>query len=462
MNPMSSDDAPAPAPPPAAQGAPAQLDPAALMRTPQYRRLLVLAAFIGIIVSLVSWLFLEGVHALQQLVYQTLPETLGFAQAPWWWPLPWLGLAGVAIAFAVVRLPGHGGHDPSQGLASGPPITPAMVPGVGLAALATLGFGMVLGPEAPLVGLASGVALWVAGRSRRPVPEQALVVIAAAGSFAALATIFGSPVVGAVIIIEAAALGGATLPLVLLPGLIAAGIGSLVFVGVGSLTGLSSDNYALPPLALPAYPTPQVTDFLWTILLALITAVVVFAVMTLGRRTRDIVARRPYVFHPAAALLVGLVAAGFAAATGQSANAVLFSGQEEMSATVAAASTVSLATLALLLLAKALAWGISMGAARGGPTFPAMFLGVVAGLLAAHLPGVSQTPAIGVLVGAACVSVLRLPLSSIILALLITGAGAGVAPLVIVGVAVAYLATLMLADRAQAQLAGQPAGSVAR
>jgi H+/Cl- antiporter ClcA len=443
---VSSETAPGAVP--TASGGPApQLDPAALMRTAPYRRLLILAAFIGVVVSLASWLFLEGTHALQQWTYETLPTTLGFAEAPWWWPLPVLAIAGVAIAFAVVRLPGHGGHDPSLGLASGPPITPAMLPSVVLAAVATLGFGMVLGPEAPLIGIATGVALWVAGRSRRPIPDQALTVIAAAGSFAALATIFGSPIVGAVIIIEAAALGGATLPLVLLPGLIAAGIGSLVFVGVGSLTGLSSSAYALPPLALPAYPTPQFTDFLWTIVLALVTAAVVLGTMALGRRTRDVVARRPYLFHPAAAVLVGVIAVAFAAMTGQSANAVLFSGQEEMTTTVQAASTLTLATLALLMLAKALAWGISMGAARGGPTFPAMFLGVVAGLLAAHLPGFAETPAIGVLVGAACVAVLKLPLSSIILALIITQAGAGVAPLIIVGVAVAYLATLLLADR---------------
>jgi H+/Cl- antiporter ClcA len=64
-----------------------------------------------------------------------------------------------------------------------------------------------------------------------------------------------------------------------------------------------------------------------------------------------------------------------------------------------------------------------------------------------HLPGLAETPAIGGLVGAALVSVLRLPLASIILALLITQAGPGVAPLTIVAVAVAYIATLSLTDR---------------
>ena len=45
------------------------------------------------------------------------------------------------------------------------------------------------------------------------------------------------------------------------------------------------------------------------------------------------------------------------------------------------------------------------------------------------------------------VSVLQLPLSSIIIALLVTQAGAGVVPLIIVGVVVAYIATKVLAAR---------------
>jgi H+/Cl- antiporter ClcA len=423
------------------------VDPAALMRTRPYRRLLILAALIGIVVSLASWAFLELTHALQQWVYTDLPKSLGFDNEPWWWPLPVLVLAGLVIALAVTRLPGHGGHDPSRGLASGSPITPEQLPGMLLAAAATIGLGLVLGPEAPLIGLGTGLALFVVALSRRPVPDQAKMVIAAAGSFAALATIFGSPIVGAVIIIEAAGLGGATLPVVLLPGLVAAGIGSLVFVGVGSVTGLSTAAYALPALKLPSYPTPRLTDFLWSIPLAVVAAVVVFAIMELGRRTHRVVTTRPLLLHPAAAVVVGLLAIGFSEISGQPSSAVLFSGQDEMAATVQKATTVSLATIALLLVAKALAWGISLGAARGGPTFPAIFLGLTGGLLAGHLPGFAETPAIGVLVGVATVSVLRLPLSAIILALLITGAGAGVAPLVIVGVAVAYLVTLLLAAR---------------
>ena len=56
-------------------------------------------------------------------------------------------------------------------------------------------------------------------------------MLASAGSFAAIATLPGSPTTGAFLLMEAAGLGGPMLGLVLVPGLLAAGIGSLIFVG---------------------------------------------------------------------------------------------------------------------------------------------------------------------------------------------------------------------------------------
>jgi hypothetical protein len=75
--------------------------------------------------------------------------------------------------------------------------------------------------------------------------------------------------------IEAAALGGQRTRVMLIPGLIAAGIGSLVSAGVGSLTGLSSSDYSLAALELPAFDTPTLADFAWTIVLAPAIAIVV-------------------------------------------------------------------------------------------------------------------------------------------------------------------------------------------
>jgi hypothetical protein len=111
----------------------------------------------------------------------------------------------------------------------------------------------------------------------------------------------------------------------------------------------------------------------------------------------------------------------------------------------------SLSVFAWLLVFKGLAWSISLGNFRGGPTFPALFLGTAAGLLAGHLPGPSETPAVAVLMGAACVSMLRLPLSSVIIALLLTSsAGLAVGPLIIVEVTTAYITTEVLSARMRA------------
>jgi hypothetical protein len=68
-----------------------------------------------------------------------------------------LGVAGLPVAFAITRLPGNGGHVPAHGLQVGGN-EPKMVPGVALAAFVTLSFGLVLGPEAPLIAIGAGIA----------------------------------------------------------------------------------------------------------------------------------------------------------------------------------------------------------------------------------------------------------------------------------------------------------------
>jgi H+/Cl- antiporter ClcA len=94
---------------------------------------------------------------------------------------------------------------------------------------------------------------------------------------------------------------------------------------------------------------------------------------------------------------------------------------------------------------------MSLGSFRGGPTFPAVFLGAAGGLLASRLPGFPVTPAVAVGMGAATVAVLRLPLSAIVLATVLTsGGGSGQEPLIIVAVVVAYLVTLVLSRAAPA------------
>src|SRR3954463_6071100 len=122
--------------------------------------LLSLAAAVGVVVSLAAWAFLELIHQVQVGVFEGLPKDLGYANgAPWWWSLPVCGVAGLLVALAILRLPGFGGHVPAHGLVASP-TAPVEVPGVILAALASVGLGLVIGPEAPLLALRSGPRIY--------------------------------------------------------------------------------------------------------------------------------------------------------------------------------------------------------------------------------------------------------------------------------------------------------------
>jgi hypothetical protein len=291
----------------------------------------------------------------------------------------------------------------------------------------------------------------------RDAPEPVLGLMGAAGSFAAISSIFGSPVIGAVLIIEASGLGGPTLPLVLLPGLTAAGIGSLVFIGLGSWSGFSTAAWALSPFPLARFGGPSWGNFGWTVLLSLGAALSVFAIVELARWSKRLVEQRPFLLTIAAGLAVGGLAIAYGQSTGESSNAVLFSGESAFNALFSSAATVSVSTLVLLILFKGLAWGVSLGNFRGGPTFPALFVGVVAGLAAAHLPGYAETQAVAALSGAMCVSILRLPLASVMIAsLLCIKAGLAVAPLIVVAVVVAYLTSEALTAFVDSRVGARP------
>jgi H+/Cl- antiporter ClcA len=422
---------------------------AATMRSKRFVVLLIVVAIVGVVVSLAAWGFLELIYQMQRELYTHLPNALGYKNGPpLWWSLPVLGVAGLVVALAITRLPGDGGHLPARGLAVGGGLPrPITLPGVIVAGLATIGSGLVLGPEAPLIALGSGLALFTVSLARRDMPPQALLIVAAAGSFAAIAFIFESPLIAAVILIEATGIGGARLPLIVVPGLLGAGIGSLVAIGLGSFTGLSTSAYSLGALQLPHFGRPDIAEFGWTIALALAIAVVARFVMLGGLGTYRIVSRRLLFLLPVVGFIVAGLAIAFHGAAGKSVNEVLFSGQNGLPGLVANAGTWSVSALLLVIAFKGFAYSLCLGSFRGGPTFPAVFLGAAAGIAASHLPGFSLVPGVAVGMGAATVAILRLPLSAVVLATLLTvKAGAGQEPLIIVSVVVAYIVTLLASN----------------
>jgi len=138
-------------------GAPQLSEQHAEVRGVEYLRLVGLGALIGIPAALVAALFLGLVHYLEDWLWDDLPDALGHASPPWWLVIG-LPAAGACVVLAArALLPGDGGHSPIEGIGGGA-VPVRFAPGIALAAIGTLAFGPVLGPEAPLIALGSCVA----------------------------------------------------------------------------------------------------------------------------------------------------------------------------------------------------------------------------------------------------------------------------------------------------------------
>ena len=430
-------------PAPGTAAPPSAPDPYELLRSRRYVALLVLSALVGVPVAVVAYGFLAFVSKAQHYVFVSLPRDVGFGSAPRWWPVLPLLLSGLVVGLTLKHLHGTGGHRPAEGFRTGTPTDPRDLPGIFLAALATLCLGGVLGPEAPLIAIGSGLGVLAVRLTRKDAPQAAVGVIAGAGSFAAVATLLGSPLTGAFLLMEAAGLAGTMMGVVLLPGLLAAGIGALIFVGLDNLSGLGRFSMAIPDI--PASAAPTVTEFLWAIVLGLVAAVLGRLVRHGALVLQPVVERRPVALTPLVGLLVALAAILFEALTGEDASFVLFSGQEALPRLIDQSSSWSAGALVALVICKGLAYTLSLSSFRGGPVFPGMFLGGALGLLAAQLPGLSMIVGVGIGIGAMTVAMLRMPMVSVLLpSLLLLSDAATLMPLVIVGVVTSYVVSAHL------------------
>jgi H+/Cl- antiporter ClcA len=419
-------------------------DPLALLRSRSYLALLVIAAIIGVLVSAVAYWFLALVNKSQGWVFTDLPKDLGFRGEPSWWPILPLVLAGVLVALTIRYLPGTGGRSPADGFKAGEGApTPVELPGVVIAALATLCLGVVLGPEAPLIALGGGLGAGAVRLAKRDAPARVSAVVAAAGSFAAISTLFGSPLLGAFLLMEASGLSGATLELVLLPGLLASGVGSLIFIGLGSWSGLGTFSLAIP--SPPHFGTPNIAEFGWALVLGVAAGLLGPGIRWLALFLRARVEHRMLLLTPVAGLAIAGLAIAFAEGTGKGSSEVLFSGQTALGPLIDHSASYTAGAVVLLVACKGLAYSSSMSGFRGGPTFPAMFVGAAGGIALSHLPGLPPVAGAAMGIGAMTAVMLRLPLTAVLLAtVLLASDGLRLTPLVIVAVVVAYMVSARL------------------
>ena len=102
----------------------------------------------------------------------------------------------------------------------------------------------------------------------------------------------------------------------------------------------------------------------------------------------------------------------------------------------------------MLLVTKSIAYALCIGVFRGGPVFPAIFIGAVFGTLGvAVLPGIGAVP--GLAIGmAAGVAVTGLPVTGILLVVLLLGdASTNLMPVIILAAVAAFVGEDLLTAR---------------
>ncbi|HBB2595733.1 TPA: ion channel protein [Escherichia coli] len=346
------------------------------MLHPRARTMLLLslpAVAIGIAPSLILIVVMKIASALQNLLWQRLPGTLGIAQDSPLWIIGVLTLTGIAVGLVIRFSQGHAGPDPACEPLIGAPVPPSALPGLIVALILGLAGGVSLGPEHPIMTVNIALAVAIGARLLPRVNRMEWTILASAGTIGAL---FGTPVAAALIFSQTLN-GSSEVPLWdrLFAPLMAAAAGALT-------TGLFFHPHFSLPIA--HYGQMEMTDILsGAIVAAIAIAAGMVAVWCLPR----LHSMMHQMKNPVLVLGIGGFILGILGVIGGPVS--LFKGLDEMQQMVAnqAFSTSDYFLLAVIKLA-ALVVAAASGF-RGGRIFPAVFVGVALGLmLHEHVPAV--------------------------------------------------------------------------
>ena len=320
------------------------------------------AMLVAAVVSLaVGYVVLELVNAGIRLVWETIPGT--WTQTPAWYVIGVLLIAAVLV-YLVRRFVGDSGHSPIGGIkVSG--LTPKEYLGAILAIFASLWGGVVLGPEVALVATGSVIG-GIAAKWMRITESKMVTKVVGVGALGGILALFVEPIMS------------------------------------GSMK-------------LGSTPTAIEVDQLgWAVLVALIATLAV----TISRLVAALIARASHAgpqlpILVGAALIIAAAALLMQAWTGQSIIYITTSGEDLITdlPTLTSASTV-----AAIIALKTIAYAVSLGAGfRGGPFFPAMFVGAASGLLIALVidggPSVPAAIVVGVIAAVIATAPMKWPIA---------------------------------------------------
>ncbi|MGI9642201.1 MAG: chloride channel protein [Acidimicrobiia bacterium] len=356
----------------------------------------------GAVAAAFIWLTVKGVEVLWPDAEVSDPELFSGQ----WWFIPLIGVFGIAVGVArrllhvEPQIPGLF-DEIGEGR-----VEPTAVPPRVVVALISLVSGASVGPEAPLAAMGGGAGTWVADRQGlEPEFGRSTTLSGMAGAFGGF---FAAPVLAAILIVEAATPAGPRRYVITaVPGLVAASVGFVVYglLAGGSLMGI----YEVPPYEATAW------SFAIAVPLGALGAVVAAGFglsMGLTRRVASPLGNRP--------IVLGLIGGVLIGAIGWAMPLTMFAGTTQLATALERAPAFGAGLLTLLVIGKIASTAISFGTGfYGGPIFPLIFIGGVAGAAVhAFFPSIPLGLAVACLFAAVPGAVAQIPFTLVLLAAL--------------------------------------------
>ena len=398
-----------------------------------YVGLLALAALLGLITAVVTFVFIVLVHAATRLVWEQAASLAGLP--PPVWTILICTVGGLLVGLLVRAFGDHSGifAEIMREFGRSGRFDYRHAPGIVLTAIVSLASGASLGPEAPLADASGGIGTLLADRLH--LDARATRSLSYSGVSAMLGAFVTSPVGGPLLALESAQGGGSGLTLyfwVLFPSLLAASVATVVFVALsGAFFGTL---YAFPEYL------PSLRHLLQAIPLGLIGGVVgVLFFIVLQRLQRMM---QPLKDRLVLRGLIGGLGLGIAGAIFP---LVLFSGEEESLELIARAAEIGVPMLILLAGVKLIVTGLGLATGwKGGYIFPVLFVGVALGLATNLLfPQIPVAVAVSATIAGALAATMRAPLFAIMFTMVLVQRET--APVVAVAVVAASLLAAMVA-----------------
>lgn len=351
--------------------------------------------------------------------------------------LPAIGglVAGLMIKFGSPKIVGHGIPETMEAvLLNRSKIEPKVGVLKALSAAVTIGSGQPFGAEGPIIqtggafGSFVGQVISMTGTERK--------ILLSSGAAAGMAAIFGTPIAAILLVIELL--------------LFEFRVKSLVPVAIASAIGAWMHIYFISPQPLfqtPAYGFGGLSSLPFYVGLGLISGVSGSA-LSRGLYKTEGLFRRVRVGQPWLPALGGLAVGMIALAAPQ----VLGVGYNVITAVLNGQYVIQL--VALILVAKAVAWLIAMGSQTSGGTLAPLFMiGSATGFLfgtwvTSVYPGLGLVPGVFAVAGMAAVfgTAARAPFTSIVFALEVTKDFQGVIPVVVTVVIAELVGEVLMED----------------